>query len=259
MTDEQDYEGYEPDVPEAEEEGTPVPRGAQMRKGILQRNRPQVSRPRSISKSGSRILTQEKRRQALEFRKAGVPYHEIATRLGYYDASAARKAVMAAFGDVIQEPVQELKTLQVERLNHMLLMLWGKVQNGDERAIETTLRIMDKIDKLNGTEAASQVDVNVTNNSAVLVVDGNKEDFIRAMKQMAGVAPDGTNIPPAIGPAQGIAAPPTGLDDVLDGEVLGDTPEGGPLFEETPYVPYSVASDDEAGGEDTPPAYNWEV
>lgn len=234
-----DYDQDPTDVPG---EHVPVPRGKQVR-GVLQANKPRSKQRRRVVRGTSRIISQQKRRQALEFRKAGMTYAQIADQVGFSNAGAARKSVLKAFGEVIQEPVAELKTIQVERLNHMLLTLWGKVSQGDETAINTSLRIMDKIDSLMGTEAARQVEVR--SDTAVLVIDGNKDDYITALKKMAGagVGPDGTNIQaqqvmgPGTGPQALPAAPqrnyppgmgPTGglSEDIVDGEVVEDVPSG---------------------------------
>lgn len=218
MTDEDD--AYPPDEDDADTDGygpVPVPRAHAIRKGVLARQSKQLSKKqRNPGKGGGRILAKEKQRKALEMRKAGMPYQVIAEQLGYSDQSGARKAVLKAFGDIVQEPALEVRTLQVERLNHMLLTLWGKVQQGDERAIDTSLRVMDKLDRLMGTEAAQTVDINVTQTGAILVIDGSKDDFIRAAKQMAGIKGDGSN------DTQAAIAPPTG--EVIDGTVVDDPP-----------------------------------
>lgn len=199
-----------------------------------------------VAKGSSRILVQQKRRQALEMRKAGATYQIIADQVGYADAGGARKAVLKAFGEVIQEPVQELKTLQVERLNHMLLVLWPKVQQGDTSAMNTALSIMNKIDSLMGTDAATQIEVR--NDTAVLVVEGDKNDYIAALKKMsgAGIGPDGKNLtavqvpdpkglpsptgvmshyPPGMGQSDLDASTPPGdmlVEDIVDAEVVGE-------------------------------------
>jgi AraC-like DNA-binding protein len=171
----------------------PPLRSAGVRKKVLQTH-PVTNRTKKVGKSPSRILAQEKRRKALELRKTGATYDQIAQFVGYNDGSAARKAVIKAFGQVIQEPVAEVRVIQIERLNHMLMTLWPKVNQVDENAIRTSLAVMDKIDALMGTEAARQVEV--TNTGAVLVVDGNKDDYLRALKKMAGISSDGHNVSP---------------------------------------------------------------
>lgn len=213
---------YEPDPDD--EDGPPVPRAGAMRKRALA-TRPKT-RKTSVSRGGGRIMAREKQRKALELRKGGASYIDIAQACGYADQSGARKAVMAAFGELIQEPAVEVKSLQIERLNHMLLSLWPKINQGDERAIDTGLRIMDKVDRLMGTEAAAQVDVNVNQQGAILVIDGSKEDFIKAARQMAmgGVQPDGTNGPLAItdGAEGSMDLHPHPGDDVVDAELVED-------------------------------------
>ena len=235
-------EAYPPDPDDVDMPGmnVPTPRARQVRTGAMQagmKRAPQKS-PK-LGKKGTRILAQQKRRQAVELRKAGATYQIIAEQVGYNDASAARKAVMKAYGEIIQEPVQELKTLQIERLNHMLLVLWPQVQQGDLGAMNTSLSIMNKIDHLMGTEAAREI--KVQNDSAILVVDGNKDDYIKALQKMsgAGVMPDGTNmsaqqvqaLPTSGGPSSTNKAPsryPPGMgvavqdEEIVDAEVVED-------------------------------------
>lgn len=183
-----DWEGYEPDQEDPEDQnGHPTVRGAQIRRAAMRKRPPAILNQQRGGNVTRRIQAMEKQRRALEMRKAGATYHAIAQAVGYGDASAARKAIERAIADVIQEPAQEVRTIQIERLNHMLLTLWPKVQAGDERAIDTALRVMDKLDRLMGTDSASQVDVNVHHDGAVLVIDGDKDAFIRQMKKMAGV------------------------------------------------------------------------
>lgn len=243
-------EAYDPDPdPDLPESNVPAVRSRQMRGKILQSKRPVGKKPRSVAKAGARILAKEKQRQALELRKGGASYAAIAQALGYGDQSAARKAVVKAFSEIIQEPAVEVKTIQIERLNHMLLTMWPKVQQGDERAIDTSLRVMDKIDRLMGTEAVVTATLNVNQTTGILVIDGSKEDYLRSLKQMSGIAGDGSNISqPAIG-----AAPPSGI---VEGEIVFPADDGtslydalgkegreaihtimGPPDEQTPYVP----------------------
>lgn len=211
---------YEPDPDTLDDiaDGPPVPRGAQIRRRVQSQAAKKVVKSRGVNTG--RIMSKEKQRKALELRKGGASYQAIADAVGYADASGARKAVMTAFSEINQEPAQELKTLQIERLNHMLLTLWPKVQSGDERAIDTSLRVMDKIDRLMGTEEARKVDMTVTQQQGILVIDGDKDDFIRAMKTMAGIQGDGTNAP-ALPAGDTTTAPPTGMP-ILEGVVVDD-------------------------------------
>lgn len=180
-----------------------------------------VAKPGKIDKRARRIQAQEKRRLALEARKAGLTYAAIAERVGYASAGAAHKAVQVAFSRVIQEPAADLKVMQVERINHMLVALWPKAQAGDERSIGMVLALMDKLDRYEGVEAATRSEVHHT--GSVLVAQGNKEDFINAMRQMAGIAPDGTNIQATqTGPAALSAGSPDSAQGSLSDSARGD-------------------------------------
>lgn len=229
MSDDQQDTPYDPDpMDDGTEDPTAplVPRGASIRRGAMaKRPKKQV---RSIGKSGSKILSREKQRQALELRKGGASYAAIAQAVGYNDASAARKAVIKAFGEIVQEPAEELRTIQVERLNHMLLALWPRIQQGDERSIGTGLSIMDRLNEhagLTGRPGSTSVTVNTgaqVHGDAILVVDGNKDDFILAAKKMAGINPDGSSAAPTPGNAQ--THVPTG-QGVIEGTVVEDSTE----------------------------------
>jgi len=149
------------------------------------------ARIKGVSIDKSKILAQEKKRKALELRKAGASYRMIAEQLGVYDASAARKLVISAYDEVIHEPAEEQWKLAIERLNYMLLMLWPKVQDPNHpdhfRAIQTAADLQVKLNTLTGIEAPKQVDVNVQ--GGLIVIDGNKDEYIAALARMAGEAP----------------------------------------------------------------------
>jgi hypothetical protein len=214
-------DAYPPDE-DADESAVPVPKAAGIRqramsRGMVKRPAGAVARP-----TQTRLLAAEKRRKALELRKGGATYLAIANAVGYADAAGARKAVVRAMAELIQEPAAEVKSLQIERLNHMLLTLWPKVQSGDERSIETSLRVMDKLDRLMGTEAAQSVDINIHQQGAILVIDGNKDDYIASMKRMVGIASDGSNQDQkaiTTGTAQMDGG---GSGDIIDAELVGD-------------------------------------
>lgn len=163
-------------------------------------------------------MAKEKQRKALELRKAGATYAAIAEQVGYDNAANARRAVLTAMEEVIQEPAVELRTIQVERLNHMLMLVWGQVNksNGtDGQAIDRALRIMAQLDSLMGTVAAQEV---THKHEGVIVFEGSKDDYIAAMQQMSGVEE---------AELARIAELEAGKADgsIIEGEVVSDTAE----------------------------------
>lgn len=157
------------------------------------------------------IVRAEKMRRAVELRKAGATYRQISEQLGYSSEKTAHKLVKDAIKVTLNEKTDELRTLQYERLNHMMLVLWPKVQSGDERAITTALGIMDKMDRLYGVEAPQRIDVDHGVANAVFVVDGDKDNYIAQLRKMAGeIAPE---------EAKALLQPST-PDEILDAEII---------------------------------------
>jgi hypothetical protein len=97
-----------------------------------------------VNRLGSKIKAHERHLAALELRKAGASYQTIAERLGYRSSSGAHKAVSSALKATLREPADELRELEVTRLDAALLAIWRRVQSGDERAIDRLLGIMKR-------------------------------------------------------------------------------------------------------------------
>lgn len=97
--------------------------------------------------SERRRASLEKQRQALELRKAGVGYRQIADRLGYEGPAGAHYAVTAALKRTIQEPADEVRRLELERLDTLLVGLWAqavatKDKPANPLAVDRVLKIM---------------------------------------------------------------------------------------------------------------------
>jgi len=100
----------------------------------------------------------EKRRRALELRKAGADYEAIARQVGYASGSGAFKAIQAALKDVVREPAEEVRTIELERLDRIMLGLWKQATSGDARAVDRVLKIMERRAKLLGLDAPVKLD-----------------------------------------------------------------------------------------------------
>lgn len=99
------------------------------------------------------IESAERQRQALELRKAGVGFQQIADKLGYADHSGAYRAVATALKKTLQEPADELRAIEVERLDQLLLGLWPKAIKGDTWSVDRVLKIMERRSALLGLDA----------------------------------------------------------------------------------------------------------
>ncbi len=124
-----------------------------------------------MNSQSQQILAVEKQRQALQMRKSGETYADIATELGYKGASGAHAAVRTALKKTLQEPAEELRMLERERLDAMLQALWPKVEAGDVKAIEAALKVEERRAKLLGLDAPNAVDVTTGGAAIAIVLD----------------------------------------------------------------------------------------
>lgn len=141
------------------------------------------------------ILRTQKMREAVALRAAGADYYAIADALGV-SYSTARNYVAKAMQDNVREGTEELRTLNIERTNALLLEAWAIATSPDTK-VDTKLKAIDtcarRIQELNVMEGVAlpqptvQAGDTTTNVGAIIVVEGQKQDYIESLKQMAGV------------------------------------------------------------------------
>jgi hypothetical protein len=114
--------------------------------------------PRESKTSVRRLDAVERQRQALELRKSGKTYEFIAGSLGYASPNGAYKAIHTALRAVLREPAEELRTLEVERLDALLDGLWKKAASGDTWSVDRALKIMERRANLLGLDAPKKIE-----------------------------------------------------------------------------------------------------
>ena len=70
--------------------------------------------------SEKRLTAVDRQRQALELRRAGVGFEQIAKQVGYKGPSGAYKAVMSAIKKILREPGEEVRKMELERLDRLM-------------------------------------------------------------------------------------------------------------------------------------------
>jgi hypothetical protein len=117
-------------------------------------------KPRGNRRPTSRAMLDAaaKQARALELRKAGYSFDSIAARLGYANGGGAYKAVEAGLKATLQEPADELRQLEIERLDTMLVALWPKVKKGEHGAIDRALKVSERRASLIGLDAPTRID-----------------------------------------------------------------------------------------------------
>ena len=79
----------------------------------------------------NRALAAARRARAVELRTAGRTYDRIAAELGYANRGTVYRVVAEALKAQTMDAVGELRSLEVERLDHVQLAMWQKAMDGD--------------------------------------------------------------------------------------------------------------------------------
>lgn len=100
--------------------------------------------------------TAERRAQAIQLRLSGMDWETIAQQLGYANRAAACKDVsraLEASREAARKAGEDLRALELARLDRMQAALWARVLKGDTKAADTVLRLMQRRARLAGLEA----------------------------------------------------------------------------------------------------------
>ena len=103
--------------------------------------------------SPKRIAAQEKGRQALELRMAGMDFDGIAKQLGYADPSGAYRAVDRLLKRRYSATVEEYRRLELARLDRIGRPQHIRAAEGDGKAAQVALQITDRRMRLTGMDA----------------------------------------------------------------------------------------------------------
>ena len=160
-----------------------------------------------------RLQAVERAKQALELRKGGASFPEIARALGYSGPAGAYQAVMSALRKTLKEPAEEVRTLEVARLDAMLLALWPQVRQGNQGAIDKALKVEERRAKLLGLDAPAKI--------APTDPAGEREYAIGLERRLQGLT-DG-QAAAAIELLEGICASAPASDQADGGEAPGPT------------------------------------
>jgi DNA-binding CsgD family transcriptional regulator len=114
-----------------------------------------ATKKQSGQKANKVALTEK----ALEMKKAGLSYTQIANRLGI-GRSTAHKYITEELNKLAamnRDKAEALRELQNERLEKLLVVTMTKATGGDMGAVEKARRIIDSITNLYGANAPTKI------------------------------------------------------------------------------------------------------
>ena len=169
----------------------------------------------------------DKEVKVLELRRAGLTWQRIAEETGYADHTGAYAAYKRAIKRTMQQPADELREQEVDRIDRLQLALWPKAMKGDERSISTIVRLMERRAKLLGLDAPTRIQQDVTTWTGDESIDRAVRDLAALLTandadssgESAMAEPTGESLAITTG---------DGLEEVADplGERLGQDPNG---------------------------------
>ncbi len=119
-----------------------------------------------------RALASWRRETAVRLATEGHSYDEIARTVGYANRGTAWRAVQQSLAESRLDAVDEHRALEMLRLDELQLSLWDKAMQGDIRAIQQALRIIEQRCRLLRLTAQDLV---TDQPRGILVPPGSKE------------------------------------------------------------------------------------
>lgn len=109
----------------------------------------------------------EKMKTALDLRKQGKTYREIAEAVGYGNAGDAHRLVSQALHEVTRESADDVLSLELERLDQLLTSMMPSAMRGNEKAVLRVLNIMDRRARYLGLDKVTPPDVSQESRDAL--------------------------------------------------------------------------------------------
>jgi hypothetical protein len=169
-------------------EDSPNPKRAARKVAAVKKPAKKRTKGRGESATSPRRIkaVEEKQLAALEYRKMGYTYAQIAESLGYATAQGAYCAIQSALTRIIREPAEEVLKIELERLDAMFVKPYQAATNGDLMAIGTCLNIMARKAKFLGIDAPARSEISGPNGAPVATTVHNmtQADMDAAAKRL---------------------------------------------------------------------------
>jgi len=144
-------------------------------------------RPRGNKTSPQNIAAKKRAEKAVDLRAEGMSFPDIARELKYNSRQAAHDAVNRALKEMFREPLENMITLDLERLDRMWTIHFLNAQAGDVNALSACMRIMDRRARLLGLDAPAKTTATVDVTMSKKSTEELREE---ALRLAAAIIPD---------------------------------------------------------------------
>jgi len=123
-----------------------------------------------------------KEAKVLELRRAGFTFQRIAEEVGYATPSGAQRALERIMTRNVPQAPEEFRWQELDRLDRMQVALWPRAMKGDDRAISTIVRLMERRARLVGIDAPQRIQAEVVNYDGNRDIDGDIERIVNILR-----------------------------------------------------------------------------
>ena len=143
----------------------------------------------------------DKELAVVELRRTGETWDRIAKVVGYSGPAGAYKAYQRALKRTLQQPTDEMRDLELDRLDRLQRAYWKRAIDGETRAADFILRVIDRRAKILGLDAPQKIQAQVVTYDGSSDIDTDIERIVRLLDQVdpsrplsleSGVSPEGT-------------------------------------------------------------------
>lgn len=139
--------------------------------------------------SAKTITIQQKALEAVELRKQGKSYREIADTLNYSSTNTAQKAVMGMLKEMLGEPAEELRQLEASRIDELWYGVREMFESADSPllklyAVDRLLKLSERRSKLLGLDAPVKVNLEVKIRQMALALGLDEEEAVSELRSV---------------------------------------------------------------------------
>jgi hypothetical protein len=120
----------------------------------------------------------------VELRRTGETWDRIARAIGYANAAGAYKAYKRAVVRTLQQPTDELREMELDRIDRLQRAYWKDAIDGNHKSAEFVLKLIGKRAELLGLDAPQRIQAEVITYDGGGDIEGDIERIIKLLDQV---------------------------------------------------------------------------